>query len=1000
MRDAVPGGARGGEPAMRVLWWRREAHDERPADVDVLELRVHGVANTPPAAMLGLAPTEIEQVEGDELGSFWCATPAARAVPRPADDPRAVPPGVRREAYSWGAMARLSTIPGLGKVTGTIAGLTRALWVLIIPFGFVNVAYWTRDADEPAGRRSSAGGGLVRLFGLLLTLLWVATVTTMTLGVVGAQCFGEKQQLDVAGQPAPVEYVMTCTALPGWMGSWARWTPGTRTVALSLVAILAVLLLAAVGSTGQVRYERRMSWTKANGMADAPHLRSGDVWPMLARRSFWTHARSSQAQWCQHLAAAFALLAGMLAWHHLYRDVPGCRQSRGFGEAGCLDPDLWATEASRPWMAMVVLALVVGIGAAWRTGSMRLDPTTQPTADDPGGAPDAAAGTGSGASTRLDVVLVVAGAAVLTWTLWRVGRLDDQTPWVVDGGPPFVGLAAVPTTIVAAMVLLAIASAGLRAHVGARVWVPLVVGSLLAGLVATLWQDGAAHAWGEVLAAVLAGALFLVVLVRGLRNPGRRAQGWGGRGPFVMLSIAAGVAMVLSAAAVLGLVAWLQAPAAAENATVPSAVSTALEAATSQDTLRDPVVVRLGTPQTLVTPEGYQDFAIVSVAVLLVLAVLLAVLGLRSAVLRRDDVPDVPVVPPVRRRDRVVDPDATPPSREAVAVQAGRHRATLAHRAERLVGALALFAFAALVATLRVGAPAPDAPVWVHDVWQVCVDWSTKAVVAGTGLIVASVVLAGSKKSLARPWGLLWDLMCFLPRAAHPFAPPCYAERVVPELRSRIDSWLGDDGNPMAERERERRRVVISAHSLGGVVAVAALFGRWDGVSGPFDKRVGLLTYGTQLRAYFGRFFPELLGPVALGTAPVAGARVWLADPWASLTPALAPPDPERPVPSPTLAETLDAAPSGRGAEPGAAARRSRWRSLWRRTDFIGFPVDGYAGSRIDSAAAEVDERAYLLTVAAHSGYPATPQYREELDRLVTTLRLVAPEEVPRAPTG
>ncbi len=938
-------------------WWRGTGRPTTPEPTtpDVLELRVHGVANTPPASMLELAPGQVEQVDGDELGSFWAPTAAAAAVPRRAGDPREVPPGVRREAYSWGAMARLSAVPGLGRVSGLVAGVVRALWVLIIPFGLANVAYWSRDADEPHGRRSSAGGGLVRLFGLLLTLLWLATVATVTLGVVGAQCYGPRTS---SGE---VTYVQVCAALPGWADAAARWSTGERTAALVAATAVVLVVLAAVGSTGRLRYERRMSTTKARGLADGAGLDPRGTWPLLARPGFWTHARRSSVQWFAHLAAAFATLAGLVSWHYLYRDVPQCTHSDGFGTRGCLDAAVWARDGRLPWALAVLAAAVVVALAAWRTGRLRLDP--------PGGGRSTFAAEVR-VSRTAEVLLLGVALVLLGWVVVAVARSGDGPLRPADAAsPPFLGLHALPRSLVALMVLLVLAAVGIRAHLRAAMWVPLVLATAVGAGLAVLWSAGA---WGVVwrtVAGLCLVTLTVVASVVSRRRPGRACEGWAGRGPAVLLALAGGLAMVLSAAAVLGTVAWLDAPAAAENQRLSTQTQQALDDAAAQDPLRDPVVVHGPAAAHLHVPPGYEQFAVASVAGVLLLVLLLVVLGIRTATLRRTVVPVVPGGAQPR-----------PSTGEDAAVQAARRRAALAQRAERLVGAVAVLHLLALVGSLALPDPRATYGGTLGTLWALAVDLSGAAVVAAFGLVVASVVLAGSKNALARPWGLLWDLMCFLPRAAHPFAPPCYAERVVPELRARIDAWLGDDGTPLpgGEATRARRRVLLSAHSLGGVVAVATLLARWDGPAGPHDHRVGLLTYGTQLRAYFGRFFPELFGPEVLGTRPSPGALLWAADPWAA--------DPS-PVPGPRTEPTL----LGSLTSPPGGACAVRWRSLWRRTDFIGFPVDGYADSPVDVPASEVDADAYLLQVVAHSGYPRAPEYRRELDTLVACLRASRP---------
>ncbi|EFG64201.1 membrane protein [Streptomyces sp. SPB074] len=90
----------------------------------------------------------------------------------------------------------------------------------------------------------------------------------------------------------------------------------------------------------------------------------------------------------------------------------------------------------------------------------------------------------------------------------------------------------------------------------------------------------------------------------------------------------------------------------------------------------------------------------------------------------------------------------------------------------------------------------------------------------------------------------------FWPRAAHPFAPPCYAERAVPDLTWRMATWTARTGG----------RLVLSGHSQGSVLAAAAAWQLPPRARG----RIALLTYGSPLERLYGRWFPAHFGPEAL----------------------------------------------------------------------------------------------------------------------------------------
>ncbi|MEB0304585.1 hypothetical protein QN345_04500, partial [Cryobacterium sp. 10I1] len=193
----------------------------------VLELRVHGINNTSPFALLDLPPDEVELAAGDVLGSFWTPTPDSLRRHRRAADAAEqrgyVPRRIRREAYSWGGLVR-STPGGAGPVWAVIAALARIGWALLLPFSIANAAAWCwRLPTQAVPRGLSVRAGVIRLFGVLLTLLLVATVANLGIDLLARQCY--------------VDGALVCSGLPGALGGLAAWTTGQRMAVFSRAPI-------------------------------------------------------------------------------------------------------------------------------------------------------------------------------------------------------------------------------------------------------------------------------------------------------------------------------------------------------------------------------------------------------------------------------------------------------------------------------------------------------------------------------------------------------------------------------------------------------------------------------------------------------------------------------------------------------------------------------------------------------------------------------------------
>ena len=337
-----------------------------------------------------------------------------------------------------------------------------------------------------------------------------------------------------------------------------------------------------------------------------------------------------------------------------------------------------------------------------------------------------------------------------------------------------------------------------------------------------------------------------------------------------------------------------------------------------------------------------------------------------------------------------------------------RRLAAVAHRGEQMLAWLAILTAVTLLLLAM-----PIVTLTLAE-WQY---WTLFKSIAGWALGLFALatmagVVANAVTSAERPLGLVWDIICFFPRAAHPFTPPCYAERTVPEIEERLEDWFhGDAAN--------ERSVILSAHSMGAPIVVAVVFS----VAADGDPTRGLRHRATAATPTSCRSsaspcsrtacscartsagsFPRCSVQV-LGTQGTYAPSLFRRDPWGaevkrewqippkrakaaknSGSAASEPPPPplsnSRPAsPGTTLVELLGG-DLAEGTPP-------RWRSLWRRTDYLGFPVESYRSddNPVDRGASERSPRPYLWTVARHNDYMPTLQYVEARNELLSELR-------------
>ncbi|HET6500882.1 MAG TPA: hypothetical protein VFG87_08985, partial [Amycolatopsis sp.] len=143
----------------------------------IVELRVPGSSGTTGAALLDAVSTV--EIGGDGLGRI--VRPSDR-LHRPAPGPvlrasgRPVPRTL--EGYLWSGM-----------ISG---GVAKATWALLFPFSLANVAHWMLPpVPEGSSAAAAVGGicrGLLRVAGLLLTMLLFGQLAVIALDLFALQC--------------------------------------------------------------------------------------------------------------------------------------------------------------------------------------------------------------------------------------------------------------------------------------------------------------------------------------------------------------------------------------------------------------------------------------------------------------------------------------------------------------------------------------------------------------------------------------------------------------------------------------------------------------------------------------------------------------------------------------------------------------------------------------------------------------------------------------------
>ncbi|HSV39041.1 MAG TPA: hypothetical protein VLI04_09795 [Nocardioidaceae bacterium] len=972
--------------------------------MEIVELRVHGVHGTSPGTMLGLSDGEVGQVAGDRLTGIYRPKTGVTLPLRELEDT-----AVSVEAYSWGALT--------SGIQGFLGWIRRALWLILLPFALANLAYWARIELARPTRQARWGARAVRVSGLLLTVFMVLTPCVIAVDLIGWQCYRRgvpgcpriPEHLDVLASWTATQRIGVMTVVP-MLVILVLWLLSKQT--LSRYENVGDPLEGSARSDIDHVLTHPKLW---NGLERTQRLQRLHIVGAIATVIGFTGAHvlysasgSTPLVWVTtSLAAALGLLALFLVLVSHTDDLENLPPGPGRAEQRAVK----IGDRVRGWddayyrrLCLLALAVYIAhVAVLWfsdRELDERLDffghnlwfigvfvlLTVLHLSVFAGGRMSSRWAIGA-------VIAPVCVGAVVATILFANDRFHG---WMLGSGVVVVlifwaGLSLWHYGVSAKRNKhMAWNGAGASVLLAAATWIALLF-TTSAVVAAANYVNGTDNGVSGLVSTIEGGKgggaeAATPFDVDQLRSPTYVASG-DVRVIDAYVSQASGTLVVRSGLIeVDGL--SLEVPKEEQQFTegIGEARVTKDSTLTIEGTTVTLVDACLGDGSTKCTGEdaNYHASGVIQVpakklliepgsgAVLLDPAMepayplvvpqvliwtpiaqlvwLLAVaIALVVAVLRftRKAGPEI-------GRSFAADPDI--PQRDRKVCLKARRSAALAHRAETLLDVAG--AVTAPIALVTIVLSMSGEPPWAlpHAEWTRNIATLSMYLVVGMS---ALLVMLGSQirrsESARKAVGVIWDLTTFWPRAAHPLAPPCYAERVIPELGTRT-RWALNRG--------EGNLVILSGHSQGSLI-VASMASR---LTMRELQRVRIITYGSQIRGLYGRVFPRVFGAEAIGyTVTTDRARLDDAFPDAPrTTPA--------PGPPPEPAHPADDSLRGRLSRVGGA-----WVNLFRRSDYLGFRVFSDVDSPVDRPVPEVPVETMGdpgPAVMTHSGYQHSMAYR------------------------